>query len=142
MTEVRENDRLLKAMKKLARVRDERSRKALYSALLRANLYIPIQAVGDDATETAFLQAEPLQGQPVYVAFTSAQAIGTWRPGHLQHTQMSGMDLFPLLDSCKAASLLINPGGDMRGELYRNEIATLSEAVPRYKAWLAQLEAL
>ena len=137
MSEAVENQRLISAMTKLARQRDERSRKAMYMAMLRANFYIPTEPSADDSGETQFVKGDPLQGHDVYVAFTSEAALQRWRPGHLTPTRMVGLDLFPMLSGVRPGSVLINPGNDVGGELYRNEIAILADAVPQYKAWLA-----
>jgi hypothetical protein len=39
------------------------------------------------------------------------------------------------LASSSLASCLINPKGDVRGELYKHEVVMLAQAVPRLRAW-------
>ena len=136
MTDAPENQRLLKSMKALARTRSERSRKAMYMALLRAELYVPTEASMGGRDEDVFAQDDPLHGNPVYVAFTSLEALRQWRPAEGSFTKMDGMTFFPILSESKAASVLLNPKGELGGELYRNEILVLAEAVPQLKSWL------
>ncbi len=135
MSDSPENERLLKSIKTLARTRSERSRKAMYMALLRSQLYVPVDG-GDGGGVERFLQDQPLQGQPVYVVFTSLEALALWRPDHAEVVKMDGMSLFPALRDSQAASVLINPKGQLGGELYRNEISVLADAVPQLRAWL------
>ena len=135
MSDTDENARLLKAMTVLARRRDEPSRKAMYMALLRATLHVPTEPDPERPDEARFAQDEPLHGRPVYVVFTSISALTLWRPQSPSHTTMSGMEFFPVLAGSDLGSCLINPKGDVRGELYRHEVQMLAEAVPRLRAW-------
>ena len=48
---------------------------------------------------------------------------------------MKGTDLFPMLSTTKLGSVLINPKSDVGGELYRNEVQMLADAVPQLQAW-------
>jgi hypothetical protein len=130
-----ENTGLLQAMIALARTRDEPSRKSMYRALLRATLYVPTEPDPQRADETRFAQDEPLHGRPVYVTFTSLEALQRWQPQGGAHTVMTGRELFPMLAESDLGSCLINPKGDIRGELYRHEVEMLSEAVTTLRAW-------
>ena len=136
MNDPEENERLHKAMKRLATVRDQASRQRMYRQLLRAHFYIPIRPETDGAEIQSFEQDEPLQGCPVYVAFTQPEQMARWTGKPTSHVVFKGTDLFPILDRGKIGSLLINPKGTPRGELYRNEVGALADAAPRYQAWL------
>ncbi|MBD89703.1 MAG: hypothetical protein CL940_05170 [Deltaproteobacteria bacterium] len=135
MTDGRSNELLLKAMTKLARKRDEASRKSMYMVLLRATLCVPTEDDPDEAEGERFAQEEPLHGRDVYAAFTSLDELSRWRPESADHTTMTGAELVTILATCDFASLVINPGGDVRGELYKHEVQMLAEAVPRLRAW-------
>ena len=135
MTSESNTERLLKAMKTLARKRDEPSRKAMYRALLNAELFIPLVAEGGGSLETRFAQDEPLHGRPVYVVFTSLKTLRGWHEEGAEHTTLKGDELFTLLAQSDIGSCLINPEHNIRGELYRHEVQMLAEAVTRLKAW-------
>ena len=135
MNDVEENGALLSAMSLLAKRRDEASRKSMYRLLLNATLYVPIEPDPEQPSGDRFAQDEPLHGQSVYAVFTSLDALARWRPESSAHTTMSGSELFPVLAESALGSCLINPQGDVRGELYRHEVQMLSEAVERLRAW-------
>lgn len=132
-----ENARLLRTMKVLARKRDEPSRKSMYMALLTATLYVPTEVDPEHPDGTRFAQDEPLHGRSVYVAFTTLSDLKGWRPESISHTTMQGRELFPILAQTELGSCLINPLGDIRGELYQHEVEMLSEAVDKLDAWRA-----
>jgi len=129
------NERLLTAMVKLARVRDESSRKSMYMVLLRSTLYVPTEVDPDEGDGQRFAEEEPLHGRAVYTAFTSLEELSRWRPENADHTTMTGAELVTVLAPCDFASCLLNPGGDVRGELYKHEVVMLAEAVPRLRSW-------
>ena len=130
-----ENARLLRAMTILARKRDEPSRKTMYRALLSARLYVPTEPDTDAVGSSHFAQDEPLHGRCVYVAFTSLADLERWRPESTEHTVMTGREFFPVLAQSDLGSCLINPKGDVRGELYAHEVVMLSDAVDKLQAW-------
>ena len=132
------NERLLKAIRKLAKQRTPDNRKAMYMAVLRASFIIPTESATKNGDSAQFAQDAPLQGRPVFVAFTSVDAMKNWRPENEAHITMQGMDLMERLVVGPAASLLINPKNTVGGELYRNELKTLADAAPKLRAWLNQ----
>ena len=136
MTANEENRPLHDAMQKLARKRDDASRKFVYRSLLRAQLYIPTVGDGTGDGIEIFAQDEPLQGLPVYVVFTTLDALRRWHGDGGAFTTMDGTALFPILHGANAGSVVINPKSNLRGELYRNEIEVLAEAAPKYRVWL------
>ena len=133
--------RLITAMKTLAKRRTPHYRKAVYRALLSTSLIVPTQRESADSPAFTYAQDEPLNGRPVYVAFTSTQALERWRPEDLNHVEVEGAELFTVLAGSDAASVLINPKGDIGGELYSHEIVMLAEAAPRLRAWNAARKA-
>ena len=135
MRDTDENARLLGAMTTLARRRDEASRKAMYMALLQATLYVPVEPDPNAPEQTRLAEDEPLHGRPVYAVFTSMVALSKWRPQSAAHTTMKGTELFPVLAGSDVGSCLINPKGEVRGEVYRHEVEMLAAAVPKLQAW-------
>ena len=132
------NERLLKAIRKLSKQRTPDNRKAMYMAVLRASFIVPTEETKNGQPSQTYCQDLPLQGRPVYVAFTSVDAMRNWRPEHGAYVTVKGMDLMEQLVAGPAASLLINPKNTVGGELYRNELKTLADAAPKLRAWLNQ----
>ena len=85
--------------------------------------------------QVRFAEDAPLHGKPVYGVFTSLGALRLWDPQSAAHTELKGDELFPMLAQSEIGSCLINPKGDIRGELYRHEVLMLSDAVERLRAW-------
>jgi len=134
MSEERSNELLLKAMVKLAKRRDEASRKSMYMALLQATLYVPTEDDPDEDEGHRFAHDEPLHGKVVYAAFTSLDELRRWRPESEAHTTMTGAELMEVLAMSVFASCMLNPGGDVRGELYKHEVEMLAQAAGRLRA--------
>ncbi len=131
MNSTDKNDVLLQSMKQLAGNRSEMNRKSMYMALLHATLVVPLEDSSEQDEPLPFAKDEPLHNLPVYVAFTSVKAMNKWRPEHEEFQEIKGMDLFPRLNAERIGSLLINPRNPIGGELYRNEVMVIAEAIPR-----------
>ena len=84
-------------------------------------------AESDDAPHVV----ERLQGLPVYAAFTDWDALRLWEPRGWPYRVIAGHQLFPLADDQRIASLMINPRGDIGGELLMNELRGLAAAARR-----------
>ena len=125
------NEALLQSIKHLAENRSEMNRKSMYMALLNATLIVPLEGSEVRESSLPFATDEPLHNLPVYVAFTSVKAMHKWRPEQEEFEEIQGMELFPKLNAERIGSLLINPSNTIGGELYRNEVAVIAEAVPR-----------
>jgi len=123
------NPDLLRAMKRLARLRDHNARQQVYRALLVADLLL---LVADDQTTPH--KVEELGGCPVYAVFTDVVSLRLWQPLGFTHRRVVGHALFPQLAPLRIGSLLINPKGQIGGELYRNEVDGLAGAAARYRA--------
>ena len=128
--ETTRNVPLLRSMKKLARLRDNPSRQTVYNGLLQSELLMPLKADADAALREPHT-VEYLQGFPVYAAFSDWTALRLWEPRGWPYTRISGAELFLLAADRKAGSLMINPKGDIGGELLMNEIAALAEVARR-----------
>ena len=121
---------LLRSMKKLARLRDPASRQSVYLGLLESELLLLLDPDADPAEATPHV-VEHLQGFPVYAVFSDWDALRLWEPKGWSYMRISGVQLFPLAADRKIGSLLINPKGDIGGELLMNEIAALAAAARR-----------
>lgn len=117
-----DNPSLLEAIRGAAGKRTPEARNALYRALLRATFLLRVDPQG---------QPQPvgkLQSWDVFAAFSSLDALRLYAPTVDSFQVLPGRRLFPALLDLKVGSLLIDPGGRLGGELYRNELETLARA--------------
>jgi len=128
------NPSLVEAMKRLGKERSMRARITLYNRLLGARLAVLLDAPLDDPRRQDAAQLrvlEQLAGTDVVAAFTHDAAHRRYDPREGPYVLWTGRELFPLLAARKVGSLLLDPGSGIRGELYRNEILTISDGVRR-----------
>ena len=118
-----ENARLMTAMRRVSKERSMDARQAVYRALLRAELLVPIQENGD------MIQMGTLGDRPVYSVFSDWGALRHWDPRGHRYKKVKGSPYFLGLAQTEAGSVLINPQGLVGGELYRNEILAIAGAV-------------
>lgn len=117
-----QNPMLMEAMRASAKTKDAGARQRLYRAMLRATFLVPMSAgaprvVGD------------LSGWDSYAGFTDAENLDRWSGRPVDYRVIKGRALFPLLMQRRTGSLLVNPGGAVGGELYRNEVEAIANAV-------------
>ena len=129
-----ENPGLVQAMQRLGRTRTMGARITLYNRLLGARLLVLLDRRLEDPRrqdEAQLRVVEQLAGTDVVAAFTDDDAHRLYDPRERPFVQWTGREFFPLLAARKVGSLLLNPGSGTRGELYRNEIMTISEGIQR-----------
>lgn len=117
-----ENAMLLDAIRDAAGKRSPEARNSLYRALLRSTFLLRVDAQDQP------LSVGKLQSWEVFAAFSSLDALRVYAPTVDGFKTMPGRTLFPALLDFKVGSLLIDPGGRLGGELYRNELETLARA--------------
>ncbi len=122
-----ENPLLVDAMRTMAKSRDHSHRTALYRALLDATLFLHVTAPNDPTPQAV----GELVGYDVFAAFTSVAAVRRFDPRRPPVVRLRGRELFPSLLNQNVGSILIDPRSEVGGELYRNELETLSDAVYR-----------
>jgi hypothetical protein len=115
------NPNLIDAIRALSRQRDTPTRNSMYRQMLRARFFLP---KNPDGRPTTF---GDLQGATVYGVFTDSDALRWWNPLWPDREIVSGRSLFPMMARTGLGSLLINPGGRVGGELYRNEVQMLAD---------------
>lgn len=128
------NPGLVETMARLSKERTMRARLTLYNRLLGARLAVLLDTrLGDPRrqTEARLRVIEQLAGTDVVAAFTDDEAHRLYDPRERPFVVWTGRELFPLLAARGVGSLLLNPGSPVRGELYRNEIMTISEGIQR-----------
>ncbi len=130
-----ENPSLVAAMRKVARARDENLRHAMYSEMLNANFLVPMDPDDEDAEGPEALLAVEIQpsGRPTLAAFTDWASLRLWSPRGCEYAPVHGSDLFAYAMERDAASVRINPDGDVGGELHRNEVEMLVRAVETFR---------
>lgn len=124
-----ENPQLLDAMRAAAGKRTPEARNALYRAMLRATLLLRVDGAGRP------MAVGKIQSWDVFAAFTSLAALRLYAPTVDGYRVLPGRQLFPSLLDLKVGSLLIDPGGRLGGELYRNELETLARAARPTRAF-------
>lgn len=124
------NVELIRSMKKLARLRDHGSRQAVYRGILASDLLLVLDPESDPGDHEPHV-VERLQGYPCFGVFTDWDALRLWEPRGWPYVVLPGHQIVRLVEAAKAGSLLINPRGDVGGELLMNEIAALADAARR-----------
>jgi hypothetical protein len=121
------NPDLLRLMRLLSQRRDWDTRKQVYAAMLVAHMLVAIDpdAGGDPA------EVDKLGTFPVWAAFTDIDSLRLWRPRGAPFRVTAIADLVPRAVDRRIGSLLINPKGNIGGELYINELETLYGALRR-----------
>lgn len=123
------NPTLIRAMRTLALRRDMDARRNLYMTLLGASLLVPIDPKSARPDEP--LELERLGAFPVIAGFTELDSLRLWQPRGWPYKVMPVAELVPRVVAARVGSLLLNPRGNVGGELYLNELQTLAGALAR-----------
>lgn len=123
---------LVRAMKVLAMTREMPARQRVYHEVMRSTLLLALAGDDGDGDGDEPHVFEHLQGFPVIGVFTDWDALRLWEPRGWPVRELPGHVILPMARARKVGSLLINPKGDVGGELLMNEIAALAEASWRY----------
>jgi hypothetical protein len=116
------NPRLVGAMSEAAKKRDQPSRFALYRAVMASTLLVPVE-------DGELRVMDELSGFDVFGCFTDPEQVQRHEPRGVELLRVRGRRLVHRLLERKAGSLLINPGGTLRGELYRAELQSIADAM-------------
>ena len=130
--ETLDNHALLDAMKHLAKTRDWAARKGVYMTLIRARLVWAL--AGPSVEDAPLAEAAPhvagtLGGRPSVAVFSDYEALDRYAPTGLDARVASGRTLFPVFAALGVGSVMINPGGVPRGELYANEVQSVVDGI-------------
>lgn len=125
-------ERLLEAMKRASEARDHSSRQSLYWAFVRGQLLLALDAPADLLSTATPRSFKALTGYESAAVFTSWEEALRYDARGLDVVACGGRELLPLLLERGVGSLLINPRGRLGGEFYRNELASMDEAM---RAW-------
>ncbi|MCA9717562.1 MAG: SseB family protein [Myxococcales bacterium] len=125
------NAELIRAMRRVAQRRDNDSRMQLYRELARATYLLPLAESRDSDEPLVF---ETLRDRPVFGVFTDWPALRLWRPRGWPYLIKSADEVFALADAQRVGSLLINPRGNVGGELYMHEVEMIHRALLKLRA--------
>ena len=112
-------------MNLLSTKRDWSARKTLYRMLIDTPFVFPVDAAGEPLVE------DKIASWPVCTTFTSYAAFFRHHPAGVACKVIVGSELFSDLVDRRFGSLRINPGSDVRGELYFNELEMLKDAAEK-----------
>lgn len=134
-----DSDALVTEMREVASSRENQTlrRQRLYHALAASEFLVPLRtATGADprGSTSRWRHAGTLAGRPVHAVFTDWASACVWDPRGPELVAMRGVDLFAAAARSEAASLLINPGGRVGGELYRHELETIAAGIERMRS--------
>ena len=129
-----DNQVLVEAMNHLAKVRTWSARTGLYMSLVQAKL---VCALADDTAavghEPSLYEAGKIGDFPSFALFTDYAALDNFNPIGLNAQVVTGMDVFPRIMAQRVGSVLINPHGQPRGELYSNEVGMIVDGIKRLR---------
>ena len=114
-------------MRELSSKRTHPLRIQVYQQIITAQLILAITEVGKPRI------IDTIAGLPSYGVFTDDSALRFWDPRGSEYQIFYGYDLFPFLQQHNPGSMFINPKGEIRGELYKNELHTLYNASLKIK---------
>ena len=121
------NKTLLQSMKRMSKSKQHSLRIELYKALLNSTLLL----LTSEDNPSQPLQTDSIMNYPVYTCFTDYESARCYDPRVGQLSELFAYQIFNQVWDLNVGSLQINPKGDIGGELYRNEIETLIQAVKK-----------
>jgi len=129
-----DNSALFQAMNHLAKSRSWSARTGVYMQLIRARVVWALDA--PSFPDSPLPSAKPhiagdLGGHPSMAIFSDYDALDHYDPTGLDARVETGQALFPLFAARRVGSVLINPGGSPRGELYGNEVLSVVDGIKR-----------
>ena len=115
-------------MKKLGRDKQHSNRISLYQTLIGSELLVYM-------TEDENLYPyDTISTLITYAAFTDYKYLQQFDPRGCTVQLYPCYELIPLLLQHNAGSLMLNPRGDIRGELYKNELQSIGSALRRNRS--------
>jgi hypothetical protein len=130
------NPDLLRHMKLLSVMRDWTTRKQVYTTLLDATVLLAIEPYGPSGLSGPDAGGDPLEAGRLgtfacWAVFTDIESLRLWQPKGAPYRTIAVAELVPRAVERRIGSLLINPRGNIGGELYINELESLHGALQR-----------
>ena len=123
------NSKLHSIMKKIAIDKQHSNRITLYQTLLNSQLLVYMTE-----DKTSFHPYDTIGTFLTYAAFTDDKYIKQLDPRGCPVQIWYAYQFIPELLQKNAGSLILNPKGDVRGELYRNELQSIAKALRHHKS--------
>jgi len=139
---------LTETMTQLSRERSHSARQRLYWAVVRSHFLLSLEgepmpsALGPLSSVEQLmtsLKGRALTDYSALTGYSSAAVFSSWagalrcHPEGVAVVEVKGRALLPLLLERSLGSLLINPRGQIGGELYRNELSSMEEAMRHWE---------
>lgn len=131
------NPELVQAMRRVA-VNDSRAtRHALYQALMRSVLLVPVanrpgspgwKTLNQDTTMQFIVTTKP-DGRTGLLAFSDSQAMQRWKPSGSGFVGLEATTLFALALQNGFDSVIVNVAGQTGGEITRGELELLAQGL-------------
>ena len=114
-------------MKESARSKDPQLRLQLYTIFIDCDFIVLTDSDG------SLLQCDSIQKFPCFGVFTDEKHALQFDPRAQNLTVLPALDVIQKCILQEAGSLWINPKGETRGELYKNELESLWQRIRRFK---------
>ncbi|MAA78269.1 MAG: hypothetical protein CL916_03340 [Deltaproteobacteria bacterium] len=120
------NPKFTKTMRALSQKRTHDLRLEVYRMFINATFLL---AINQDESPR---EVEKLANLPCFAVFTDDKSIRSWDPRGTLWKKMYGFEVINTIMKHNPGSLIINPRGNISGELYKNELQTLAKATKRF----------
>ena len=120
------NSSFTKTMRTLSQKRTHELRLEVYRMFINATFML---AINDDGTPR---EVDTLAKLPCFAVFTDDKSLRCWDPRGTLWKKMYGFEVINAIMKHNPGSLIINPRGNISGELYKNELQTLANATKRF----------
>lgn len=115
-----------KKMRELSQKRTHNLRLDIYRMFINATFLL---AINEDGSPR---EVEKLASLPCFAVFTDDKSIRCWDPRGVLWKKLYGFEVIESIMKYDPGSLMINPRGNISGELYKNELQTLSRAIQKF----------
>ena len=120
------NSSFTKTMRTLSQKRTHELRLEVYRMFINATFML---AIDDDGEPR---KVDTLANLPCFAVFTDDKSLRCWDPRGTLWKQLYGFEVINAIMKHNPGSLMINPRGNISGELYKNELQTLANATKRF----------
>lgn len=122
------NSMFTKTMRALSQKRTHELRLQLYQEFINTTFLLAV-----DEQNTPLI-VEKLANLPCFAVFTDDTSVRCWDPRGTLWKQLYGFEVIAEIMQHNPGSLIINPQGNISGELYKNELQTLYRATQRFSS--------
>ena len=120
------NSNFTKTMRDLSQKRTHDLRLEIYRKFINATFLLAINKDGSPR------EIEKLAQLSCFAVFTDDKSLRCWDPRGTLWKKMYGFEVINTIMKHNPGSLIINPRGNISGELYKNELQTLANATKKF----------